>query len=73
MNKTMHNSENARPNKFNYAQAARPSYPRNTVQPQQQQRVEGTNDLQTDFKKSSTFNPPTTQGHGSFKKTYSSA
>ncbi|CAO3695160.1 unnamed protein product [Rhizopus stolonifer] len=25
------------------------------------------------FKKPSTFNPPTTQGHGSFKKTYSSA
>ncbi|KAI9264739.1 hypothetical protein BY458DRAFT_458095 [Sporodiniella umbellata] len=72
MNKTMHNSENPRPNKFNYAQVARPSYPRNTVQPQQQQRVEGANDLQADLKKPS-FTSPTTQGHGSYKKNYSSS
>lgn len=76
MNKAIHNSENARPNKFNYAQAARPNYPRNPSQPQQQQqqRAEGTptTDQQTEFKNSSTYSSSLTHGHGSFKRTYSS-
>ncbi|RCH95895.1 hypothetical protein CU097_010313 [Rhizopus azygosporus] len=75
MNKAIHNSENVRPNKFNYAQAARPNYPRNPSQPQQQQqRVEGApnSDQQTEFKNSSTYSSSLTHGHSSFKRTYSS-
>jgi hypothetical protein len=71
MNKAMHNSDNARPNTFNYAQATRPNYPRNTVQPQQ--RAETTmNADQKDFKNSSAYTSSTTQNHGTFEKNYSS-